>query len=154
LLGDDRYCNNIFALDKTSASRNNKAGQFGLADYSKAKYPVWIASNIYFNGIKAYDSEIDGIENAVIDPEIILEERGKEVYLHINVDESLSKVKTRFVTTSLLGKAKMPGVPFENPDGSELKIDKDLLGSKRSETSPLVGPFESLKPGVQVIKIW
>jgi hypothetical protein len=154
LLGDDRYYNNIFTLDKSSATQNNKLGQYGLQDYSKAKYPVWIASNIYFNGIKPYSNEIDGSENAVTDPEISIEEKGNEVYLHINVDESLSKVKTRFITTSLLGKAKMPNVSYENPDGSELKIDKDFLGNKRSENAPLVGPFETLKQGKQVIKVW
>jgi hypothetical protein len=154
LLGDDRYYNNIFTLDKSSSAQNTKAGQYGLQDYSKAKYKTWMVSNICFNGIKPFSSEINSVENNVLDPEISLEERGQEVYLHINVDESLSTVKTQLVTTSLLGKAKMPDVPFENRDGSELKIDKDFPGNKRSETSPLPGPFESLKPGKQVIKVW
>jgi len=154
LLGDDRYYNNIFTLDKSTAGRNDKGGQYGLDGYAKAAYPVWMASNIYFNGIKPFSKEINSIENSILDPGITIEDKGKEVYLHINVDESFNKIKTLMVTTSLLGKAKMPDVPFENPDGTPLKIDNDYFGSKRSETSPMVGPFEKLKQGTQVIKVW
>lgn len=154
LQGDDRYYNNIFFIYKPSGYQNNKPGQYGLQEYSKAKYKTWMGSNLYFNGIKPFGGEINSIENTVIDPEISLEERGNELYLHLNFDELLNKVKTQLVTTSLLGKAKMPDVPFENRDGSALKIDSDIDGNMRSGTSPTVGPFESLKPGIQVLKIW
>jgi hypothetical protein len=53
-----------------------------------------------------------------------------------------------------LGKAIAPGAAFENSDGTPLKIDQDYFGNKRSETNPFVGPFENLKEGMQVIKVW
>jgi hypothetical protein len=43
---------------------------------------------------------------------------------------------------------------FENPDGTPITVDQDYLGKKRSETAPFVGPFEELKQGEQVIKVW
>jgi len=63
-------------------------------------------------------------------------------------------VKTQLVTSELLGKAVAPNAGFENPDGSPLKIDTDYFGNKRSEANPFVGPFEGLKEGEQVIKVW
>jgi hypothetical protein len=154
LSGDDRYYNNIFWQDKSSNTQNNKLGSFGLEGYNTSKYQVSVASNLYFSGIKQFDKEVNGLENAQFDPEIRLEERGNEVYLHLNLDDSFSNVKTRLITTSLLGKAKMPDVPYENPDGSPLKIDTDYSGNQRSETTPLVGPFEIRATGKQTIKIW
>jgi hypothetical protein len=154
LLGDDRYYNNIFSLDKSTSAQNNKGGSFGLEGYSAAKYQVWVASNLYFNGIKPFGKESDGVENSTFDPGIRLEERGKEVFLHMKVDASFANVKTLLVTTSLLGKAKMPDVPFENPDGTPLTIDTDYAGSKRAKTTPMVGPFEKLSQGEQTIKVW
>ena len=154
LQGDDMYYNNIFLIYKPSADQNNKPGQYGLGDYAKAKYPVWLGSNICFNGIKPVSNEVNSSENSTVDPDLTIEAKGNELYLTITCDGSLKNIRTQLVTTALLGKAKMPGVPFENRDGSALKIDEDLLGNKRDEASPLVGPLESLKPGKQVIKIW
>jgi hypothetical protein len=154
LLGDDRYYNNIFAPDQSTMQQNNKGGNFGLEGYNNAKYQVWAVSNLFFNGSKPFTKEENSVENPLFDPSTRLEERGSEVFLHIKVDRSFSSVKTRLVTTSLLGKAKMPDVPFENPDGSSLKIDSDYSGNQRSGNAPMVGPFEKLEMGEQTIKVW
>ena len=149
--GDHRYYNNIFATDKAVMRLK---GPTGLSGYNNSKLPVWIASNIYFNGAMPYSREIDAVENKSFEPNVSIEEKGDEVYLHINVDDSFKKVKTQMVTTELLGKAIAPNAAFENPDGLPLKIDVDYFGSKRSETNPLVGPIEGLREGTQIIKVW
>ena len=46
------------------------------------------------------------------------------------------------MTTELLGKAKIPNLPYENPDGSPLAIDTDYFGKKRDAGNPFPGPFE------------
>lgn len=155
LLGDDRYYNNIVAPDKTTAGENKYGGQFGLEGYNAAKWPVWMASNLYFNGAKPYSKEINSVENPDFDPGIRIEEKGNEVYLLMNTDESLGKVKTQMVTSGLLGKAKMPDARYENPDGGSLTIDTDYLGKKRDGKNPSVGPFENPGIGKQLkIKVW
>ena len=40
------------------------------------------------------------------------------------------------MTTELLGKAKIPGLPYENPDGSPLKIDTDYFGKTKRRSEP------------------
>jgi alpha-L-arabinofuranosidase len=42
-----------------------------------------------------------------------------------------------------LGKAKISGLPYENPEGSPLAIDRDFFGNPRNESNPTVGPFEN-----------
>ena len=56
----------------------------------------------------------------------------------------LKQAKARLANTELLGKAKIPGLAYENPDGSSLKIDNDYFGKKRSEAAPAPGPFEKI----------
>ena len=58
------------------------------------------------------------------------------------------------MTTELLGKAKIPGLPYENPDGSPLKIDTDYFGKRRNEASPTAGPFENPGAGPLTLKVW
>lgn len=149
--GDHRFYNNIFAANKDVMKSKDPSG---LARFNDSKLPVWIASNIYFNGATPYNREVNAIENKTFDPNVTIEEKGDEVYLHINVDDSFKKVKTQLVTSELLGKAIAPNAGFENPDGTPLKIDLDYFGNKRSETGPFVGPIEGLKEGKQIIKVW
>ena len=54
----------------------------------------------------------------------------------------------------MLGKAVIPDLPFENADGSPLKIDTDYFGKKRDTTNPFPGPFEVKESGKQKIKVW
>ena len=46
------------------------------------------------------------------------------------------------VTTELLGKAVIPNLPYEQPDGTPIRIDTDYFGKPRNE-SPTPGPFEN-----------
>ena len=60
----------------------------------------------------------------------------------------------RLVASEMLGKAVIPNLPFENPDGSPIRVDTDYLGKKRDAKNPFPGPFETPKPGTQTIKVW
>jgi alpha-N-arabinofuranosidase len=63
-------------------------------------------------------------------------------------------VAAAFVTTALLGKARIPGLAYENADGSPVKIDDDYFGKKRNETNPTPGPFEVLRLEPPTLKVW
>ena len=58
------------------------------------------------------------------------------------------------VTTELLGNATVPDAPFEDFDGSLLKIDTDYFGEKRNPEYPSAGPFENMLTGENKIQIW
>lgn len=74
------------------------------------------------------------------DPQVNLLPEGD---LCLTLSPALNEAKTTLVTTDLLGKARIPGLPYENADGSPLKVDTDYFGKKRGKTHPTPGPFEA-----------
>jgi alpha-N-arabinofuranosidase len=141
--GDDRYFNNIFV------------GNNGLAPYDKAVRPMQMAGNVFLKGAQPAKSEQAPLVLPELDPEIKLVEEKDGVYLHITLDKALAeKLPRQLITTELLGRAKVPDLPYEQPDGSPLKIDTDYFGKKRSGKNPTAGPFKSPGKGKLVLKVW
>jgi alpha-N-arabinofuranosidase len=58
------------------------------------------------------------------------------------------------VTTELLGKAAIPDAPFEKPDGTPYRLDRDYFGKKRSVDKPAPGPFAKQDGEEILIKVW
>ena len=169
LAGDDRYFNNIFIGDG-GRSKTEKGEGYGLSAFDKPDklpenypknhtnlydaMPVYINNNAYYYGAIPYGKDVAGVEKKDFNPQIKVAEEGNAVYLEFISDESLSNLKTRLITTQLLGKTKMPKQPFENPDGSPIVFDTDYFGAKRSGDNPLVGPFAKLGSGAVKLKVW
>lgn len=62
--------------------------------------------------------------------------------LELTLGPELQQADTALVTTALLGKAKIPGLGYENADGSPLAVDQDYFGKQRRAANPTPGPFE------------
>ena len=151
--GDDRYYNNIFLGYGPELNKKDQRFNYGLIGYQTAKLPVWIDGNIYFNKAVAYPAEKNYLAKADYKPLFKIREAGKQVFLDIDWDKNaISSLKTQLITTSILGKAKMPNEGFENPDGSSIVVDHDYLDKKRSELNPCAGPFEI--PANGTLKVW
>jgi hypothetical protein len=150
--GDDRFYNNIFV---GSGDKTNKDAKFkdGLEGYNNAKLPVWISDNIYYNGAKP--SEKEKLFTATsYNPEFKLLENDENVYLNFTLEQQFFENKVKIITTELLGKAKVPDVVFDNPDGTSLKIDKDYFGSSRSFRYTMAGPFSNINKEKMELKVW
>jgi len=152
--GDYRFLNNIFLGIGPMPTKRDPRYKYGLEGYNKAVLPVWISGNIYYDKAVPHKDEVDLYRNAAFKPALVIVEEGDAVFLTYSLDGKTSGIKTAFVTTEMLGKAKMPKEYFENPDGTALKIDTDFLGKKRSESNPSSGPFEKPGEGVVKIKVW
>ncbi len=152
--GDDRYYNNIFLGNGLELNPKDARSNYGLTIYNDAKLPVWANGNIYYDKALAYKDEHDKVENPNFKSDFKIMEDGNQVFLDITFDNRVSEQKCNLITTALLGKAKMPNEPFENPDATPLKIDTDYFGNKRALVNPAAGPFEVLKAGKQKIKVW
>jgi hypothetical protein len=147
--GDDRYYNNIF-IGGVEESKERKSG---LAVYENAELPVMVEGNVYLNGANNFKKE----ENRLIldyNPAVRIEEKSDGIFLTINFDKQILKMKNRLVTTELLGKAKIPGQAYTNPDGSSASTDKDFFGNKRNLKNPVPGPFEKVEKGKNILKVW
>jgi len=140
--GDDRFYNNLVIQPG------------GLDGYDKAALPIQAEGNVYYNGAKSWFKETNYIKDAGFNPELKIVEEGGSVFLHIKLDDSFHALKSRLVTTALLGRAKIPNAAYENPDGTPLKIDTDYFGKKRSEANPSAGPFENPGEGKLRLKVW
>ena len=140
--GDDRFYNNVFVHPA------------GLDGYDKAKLPMQIQGNVYYNGAKPHANEENYLAKAEFDPQIKVVQRDNSVFLHITLDDSLRNLDTPLVTTALLGRAKMSKAAYENPDGTPLRINTDYFGEKRSEVNPSAGPFENPGEGRLTLKVW
>ncbi|MDE3168221.1 MAG: right-handed parallel beta-helix repeat-containing protein, partial [Acidobacteriota bacterium] len=124
--GDDRWYNNLFT------------GDASLSVYGPGALPVREGGNAACDSLPA--------------PRI--EDEGDAVFLVFTAGPCLRGVSTVAVTTALLGKAKITGLPWENPDGSPLAITRDYFGTARSTPAPTAGPFESPGSGQVRLKVW
>jgi len=141
--GDDRYYNNLFV------ERGN------LGQYDGARLPVWMDGNVFLKGAQPSKHEQAPLVQPAFDPGIRVVEQPDGVTLEIALDKAWAQQKKRpLVTTEMLGKAKIPDLSFEQPDGSPYRIDTDYFGRKRNMENPFPGPFENPGTGTLSLKVW
>jgi alpha-N-arabinofuranosidase len=141
--GDDRFFNNIFvAYD-------------GLTTYDKAAQAVQMSGNVFLKGAKSSQHEQNPLVQSQFDPDIKLVEAKDRVTFHITLDKRWSKTQKRqLVTTERLGRAKIPNLPYVQPDDSPYRIDTDWFGKPRNTANPFPGPFEHPGGGRQILAVW
>lgn len=168
--GDMKFISNIFG---------HKAD---FSDFGKSFLPVLFDGNVFTKGAVRPDADkmqnrfgefneegkkqfaalktVNVVEkNSISVPDFDLSLKlfgeADNISLELNLDKKwVSGIKRTMVTTSSLGKAIIPGLPFENPDGSAIKTDKDYLGKTRAPNNPSPGPFEITQSGLTKLKIW
>jgi len=155
--GDDRFYNNLFIGRENPDKIPAKTGSvtftgFGLWEYDAREFPLQAGGNVYYSGARPYAKEAGPLIVPDIDPKPAIVEKDGNVFLNVNLGQALSKAATPLVTSELLGKAKIAGVGYENPDGSPLKLDADYFGKKRNDVRPGAGPFETVSGGE--LKVW
>jgi len=140
--GDDRFYNNILV---------NR----GFVGYDKAALPLSLHGNVFLGGAEPPESAKSPLVRHDFDPGIKLTEKPGGLYLEITLDQAWAEgASPPLVTTDLLGKAKVTGLPYLQPDGSPYRLDADYLGRKRNAAHPFPGPFALKEGGKQVLKVW
>lgn len=141
-IGDVRWYNNLLAK------------QSKLSAYNGAVLPVVASGNVYLQGAQPSKFDKDAVVNSGFDPGIKLLRKTDGWYLTLASDQAWAVgLSRKLVTADLLGKAVIPDLPFENPDGSPVRLDTDYFGAPRSE-HPAPGPFECLWNGQREFKVW
>ncbi len=161
-VGDDRFYNNMFNGKNGShidpgwweGMKKNPSWSFGygLWIYDKRPLAPETGGNIYYDGAKPFKSEHAAVVKTKPDIKVI--EDGDAVYLEITIDPERAHAKTPLVTSDLLGRAKVPDLPFETPGGKPYLIDTDYFGRKRDLNHPTAGPFETPGAGRVTVKVW
>ncbi len=159
--GDNRFYNNLFVGPGESAgqvakndNRHRRVSGYGLWVYDIREFPLRTGGNIYYGHSQMYAQETGADSQSKFDPNVNLAAEGDPFVLHFTPAPDLNQAQSEVVTSQLLGVARIPGLPYENADGSSLKIDTDYFGKKRSEMNPRPGPFANLEIQPLALKVW
>lgn len=109
-------------------------GSEGTRDKYYMPLPVWMEGNAFFNGAKSTRHDKKSYMNNTDEVYIKLNEKcdGK-VTLDTNVTELLKDFSCSMIDSDTLGEAFEPEERFENPDGSSIVFDTDIMGVMRGE---------------------
>ncbi len=142
-VGDVRWYNNLLA------------GTSNLDAFDGAVLPVTAAGNVFAQGAGPSKFDKEALIKADVDLGVKLTQKADGWYLTLSSDPAwVIEQPRKLVASELLGKAVIPDLPFENPDGSPVKIDTDYFGKKRDTTNPFPGPFETPIPAGTEVKVW
>ena len=161
----EEYIRNI----KEAFPQNGIPGDENL--YIQVPQPVYIARNVYGNGAKHYDREKDfmvkegdwNIRLKADEPDLpdgnvsaseYIGKRHGFVYLEMDADDLILAQKTALMTTADLGETRVSEAFFENPDGSDIILDRDYLGQLRADGNNPAGPFACIKAGHNRLCVW
>lgn len=106
--------------------------------------PVWSEGNVYLAGAKAWKHEKNGLTENQNLVTVELEEKDGQYYLNTNLYEIVADFSDRMIDTDVLGMAFEPEQPFENPDGTKIRFDRDYFGNHRG-IRVVPGPFADAK---------
>ena len=154
---------------KKAFPQNGVPGDENL--YIQVPQPVYIARNVYGGGAKHYDGEKDfsvkdggwnirvemnepAISGADLSASEYIRMRRGFIFLELDADDFILARKTAIMSTADLGETRVTEAFFENPDGSEIILDRDYLGELRTDGNNAAGPFAALKPGPNRLLVW
>lgn len=128
------------------------AGHGDLENFHKVTQPVYINNNVYLNGADVFEKEKNFFEGNGGEAELV--HKDGKVFLKTVIPEgAFAKLDTEQIGTHNLEMTRLSEEAFENPDGSPLVIDQDLLKNPIG-AKPVPGPLQNLKEGENLIQIW
>ncbi|HEV2482610.1 MAG TPA: right-handed parallel beta-helix repeat-containing protein [Puia sp.] len=161
--GDVRFINNLFVGKATARAydRSLQGAVFSGNVFTKGTneaQPDELAQNLPVSKRPSLKDKTETAEWDARDYDAdtrLIKDGNDDVYLEISLDKSwVAGRKRTLVTSAVLGNALVPDLPFENPDGSPVRIDTDYKGRKRNAVHPSPGPFEITRDGRQRIRVW
>ena len=167
--GDNRYYNNIFCgkdadgwkagtdyYNCYSASleeyleRVHAHGRGDIEIFKCEKQPIYINNNCYLDEAQPFDREETNINTSDASNISVTMENGN-IYLEITLPKEFDSLQPYEIKTETLARPRICELPFENPDGTPIEINTDMLGNTYRNT---IGPISKLKSGENRVLIW
>jgi alpha-L-arabinofuranosidase len=118
---------------------------------SKAQLRV---GNVFMAGARPSVHEANPLMLPDADPKLRLVGRAGRLLLEGGVNWAAIRSGSRpLVTGAMLGRATTPGLPYENPDGSPVTMDRDYFRKARDPSNPTPGPFEGIARGPLTLRV-
>lgn len=140
--GDNRFYNNVFV------------GSADLDAYNDVERPVHTGGNVFLDGATPMAEAPNPIVADDVAAGLELLRKGGALHLQFRVAPAWKQERQRtLVTTELLGRAEVTDLPYEQPDGSALRIDADYRGQNRDASDPFPGPFSlpTIEEGLVIV---
>lgn len=128
-------------------------GREDVEAFEKIKDPVYINHNVYLKDAPAYEREEHHVLSAH-NPQLKVYRDVHGLQVEMDVTKEMLDLTFKAIDTETLGETRLSECAYENPDGTPLTIDTDLLDQKRDLSACHVGPLEGLKVGHNKVKIW
>ena len=119
-------------------------GYCGMGSRPSNRYydhlPVYCEGNAYFNGAEAWEKETGAMVDRDHIVSITLDLSSDEPVIGTDAEKYLKPSAAGIITTEKMGAAFEPEQRFENPDGTDIALDRDYFGNLRC--GPVYpGPF-------------
>jgi alpha-N-arabinofuranosidase len=141
--GDMRFYNNIVAQEGD------------LTPFNSTKLSMFLHGNVFVGEAKVCTKEVAPLVLPGFDLKLNLRKTadyGHQLEMTFG-DNWIQDYKRELVTTDQLGKALIPGLPFEQPDGKPIILDTDYSGGAHNPHNPFPGPFEHPAGGTFTVRI-
>jgi alpha-N-arabinofuranosidase len=130
--GEDRFFGNIFV-------------RHGLDAYDGAKERLTSVGNVYLARAKPPQAEAAPLVMNGPMPQLVRKVSKNRVQIMMQLPAALERQHVPLVNTQLLGKARLPNMPFVHPDGSPITLNHDLIGRLRDPGKVMPGPIQMKK---------
>jgi len=129
----------------------------GRGDHTRfhnERQAVYLEDNVYTGTAAPFEKETHPVV-AGGSAQAELVDEGDAVYLETDLPAAATKAVRGVVTSGDLGRVRIVDAPYENPDGSPITADTDLLGAQKSgDQSYPAGPLADLPAGKNRVRVW
>jgi hypothetical protein len=135
-----------------------RVGVFGGAgDHARfhhERQPAYLRANAYAEGARPASHETDPV-TADGGAVVRVVDEGHEVFLEHDLPAGLTVPVTGVVTGADLGHVRIAAAGFENPDGTPVVLDVDLVGARKApDTTYPAGPLAAFDGGAGRVQVW
>ena len=152
--GDGSIPQGLSVYDECPAAGDRwQEGLVSVDQFADVRLPMACGSNLYFHDARPFRKESDSLTLPDQKARVELVEENGAIHLVCDFGGKTSDVNTVVVTTDILGIAFEPELPYENPDGTPLCIERDFFGNPRPAGCMTVGPLQGVGSGTHRIKL-
>jgi len=121
------------------------------------KQPAYVRSNAYAGGATPRAGEVDAVvTDAQAMTSLTVEDTADEVYVELDLPAALLTARVGVTSGRDLPPVRLVSAEFEEPDGTPVAIDVDLLGHRKDGRNEYpIGPVAELPDATPArLRVW